>query len=418
VSNFLLDIKGYTMKAYIIIILFSITGFSQNYWEPVGLNNKSVGFITEYDGKLFASQQYGDSIFVFNESRVNWDLLSEIDSSDKLVAITSILFINSNNILATTLLEGNGIYKSTDAGLTWTKKIDSMQTHNFTQIINYRDTLFASSDIGLFQSVDSGESWTFISEDTIFIDDFVALSNNIFLAVEWADAYKSNDGGIHWNKLNIKSPHPYYKKISYSADSILYIGTNGEGVYKSTNFGETWEINIPPTYISVDAIEFNSSNHLIVGGEVSGCYLSTNEGIDWIERNVGLPSTFINAIYLDNDDFAYVGLSNDGIYKSIKPVTSIRSDLYNYPESYVLYQAFPNPFNPTTKIKYSLKDDGKVSLKIFNSLGEEVRTLVNEIRPAGNYEVEFNASNLPSGVYIYSIQAGEFVSSKKMILLK
>ena len=83
-----------------------------------------------------------------------------------------------------------------------------------------------------------------------------------------------------------------------------------------------------------------------------------------------------------------------------------------------LYDNYPNPFNPSTIIKYSLKDDGKVTLKIYNSLGEEVRTLVNEIKPAGNYEVEFNASNLPSGVYIYSIQSGEFVSSKKMILLK
>lgn len=83
-----------------------------------------------------------------------------------------------------------------------------------------------------------------------------------------------------------------------------------------------------------------------------------------------------------------------------------------------LLDNYPNPFNPSTIIKYSLKDDGKVSLKIFNSLGEEVRTLVNEIKPAGNYEVEFNASELPSGIYIYSIQAGEYISSKKMILLK
>ncbi|MCZ7609342.1 MAG: T9SS type A sorting domain-containing protein [Ignavibacterium sp.] len=83
-----------------------------------------------------------------------------------------------------------------------------------------------------------------------------------------------------------------------------------------------------------------------------------------------------------------------------------------------LYDNYPNPFNPSTIIKYSLKDDGKVSLKIFNSLGEEVRTLVNEIKPAGNYEVEFNASELPSGIYIYNIQAGEYISSKKMVLLK
>ncbi|MCO6448963.1 MAG: T9SS type A sorting domain-containing protein, partial [Ignavibacterium album] len=83
-----------------------------------------------------------------------------------------------------------------------------------------------------------------------------------------------------------------------------------------------------------------------------------------------------------------------------------------------LYDNYPNPFNPSTIIKYSLKDDGKVSLKIFNSLGEEVRTLVNEIKPSGNYEVEFNASDLSSGIYFYLMQADNFVSSKKMIVIK
>ena len=83
-----------------------------------------------------------------------------------------------------------------------------------------------------------------------------------------------------------------------------------------------------------------------------------------------------------------------------------------------LYENYPNPFNPSTIIKYSLKNDGRVTVKVFNSLGEEVRTLVDEIRPAGNYEAEFNASALPSGVYIYRMQSGDFVSSKKMLLIK
>ncbi|MCO6449139.1 MAG: T9SS type A sorting domain-containing protein, partial [Ignavibacterium album] len=78
----------------------------------------------------------------------------------------------------------------------------------------------------------------------------------------------------------------------------------------------------------------------------------------------------------------------------------------------------PNPFNPSTIIKYSLKDEGRVSLKIFNSLGEEVRTLVNEIKPAGNYNFEFNASELPSGIYFYQLQAGSFIATKKMVVIK
>ncbi len=86
--------------------------------------------------------------------------------------------------------------------------------------------------------------------------------------------------------------------------------------------------------------------------------------------------------------------------------------------SYVLEQNYPNPFNPTTVIKYSTPEVSKVMLKLFNLLGEEVATLVNEEKVAGNYTVEFNAATLPSGVYFYRIQAGDFIQIKRMLLLK
>ncbi|RJP64833.1 MAG: T9SS C-terminal target domain-containing protein [Ignavibacteriales bacterium] len=86
--------------------------------------------------------------------------------------------------------------------------------------------------------------------------------------------------------------------------------------------------------------------------------------------------------------------------------------------NYVLKQNFPNPFNPSTKIQYSIKEDGNVSLKIYNILGQEVFSLLNEYKKAGFYEINFNASKLVSGVYIYQIQSGSFISAKKMILIK
>jgi hypothetical protein len=85
---------------------------------------------------------------------------------------------------------------------------------------------------------------------------------------------------------------------------------------------------------------------------------------------------------------------------------------------YTLYQNYPNPFNPSTTIKYSIPELSKVKLTLFNLLGEEVTTLVDEERSAGNYSVEFNASNLPSGVYFYQLMAGEYTSVKKMLLIK
>ena len=93
-------------------------------------------------------------------------------------------------------------------------------------------------------------------------------------------------------------------------------------------------------------------------------------------------------------------------------------DRVNRPLQFLLSQNFPNPFNPITTIKYSITEMSKVSLTIYNLLGEKVATLVNEEKVAGNYSVEFNAASLPSGVYFYRLQAGDFISTKKMILMK
>jgi hypothetical protein len=85
---------------------------------------------------------------------------------------------------------------------------------------------------------------------------------------------------------------------------------------------------------------------------------------------------------------------------------------------YSLTQNFPNPFNPSTTIQYTIPQSGEVRLSVFNGLGEEVKTLVNETKEPGVYEVEFSANEFPSGIYFYKIQAGSFVDTKKMILLK
>ncbi|MGB5849156.1 MAG: T9SS type A sorting domain-containing protein, partial [Ignavibacteriaceae bacterium] len=90
------------------------------------------------------------------------------------------------------------------------------------------------------------------------------------------------------------------------------------------------------------------------------------------------------------------------------------------PTEFSLEQNYPNPFNPSTKIKYSVPQLSKVVIKVFDILGNEIETLINEEKPAGEYNVDFRIDNLelPSGIYFYRLQAGEFIQVKKMILLK
>ncbi|NWG27338.1 MAG: T9SS type A sorting domain-containing protein [Ignavibacteriaceae bacterium] len=88
------------------------------------------------------------------------------------------------------------------------------------------------------------------------------------------------------------------------------------------------------------------------------------------------------------------------------------------PTDYALFQNYPNPFNPKTNIQYAISSRQFVSLKVYDVLGNEIETLVNEEKPAGKYEITFDASKLTSGIYFYQLKSKSFIETKKMILLK
>ncbi|HVO74028.1 MAG TPA: T9SS type A sorting domain-containing protein [Ignavibacteriaceae bacterium] len=94
------------------------------------------------------------------------------------------------------------------------------------------------------------------------------------------------------------------------------------------------------------------------------------------------------------------------------------SQIQQNPASYYLGQNFPNPFNPSTTINYTLAEHGLVTIKVYNLIGKEMTTLVNEEKPAGNYSVKFDGSSLSSGVYFYIMKAGDFTQTRKFILMK
>ncbi|MGA2625006.1 MAG: SdrD B-like domain-containing protein [Bacteroidota bacterium] len=108
---------------------------------------------------------------------------------------------------------------------------------------------------------------------------------------------------------------------------------------------------------------------------------------------------------------------NFGNYTALDTVTSVRS-ARDVPHSFALYQNYPNPFNPTTDFEFRIANFGFVSLKVYDELGREVATLVNEVKQPGEYSVRWDASNMPSGIYFYRMTAGPFGQAKKLLLLK
>ena len=120
--------------------------------------------------------------------------------------------------------------------------------------------------------------------------------------------------------------------------------------------------------------------------------------------------------YIVNAGFKNPNKRWDSVSVSIS-VTGVNDESLN-PSSFKLFDNYPNPFNPSTVIKYSVASNSFVTLKVYNSIGRLVKTIVSETKPAGIYEVKFNSAGLTSGVYYYTLTSGNFIETKKMILMK
>jgi hypothetical protein len=151
-------------------------------------------------------------------------------------------------------------------------------------------------------------------------------------------------------------------------------------------------------------------------------YWSTDSGVTWQLRD---SMQFIYPIHINRIFFAdtlngwAVGNGGTILHTTNGGVSFVEEEEINeVPTEFLLSQNYPNPFNPSTKIKYSVPQSSNVMIKVFDILGKEIETLINEEKPIGTYEITWYAEGLPSGVYFYQLKAGDYMSVKKMILLK
>jgi hypothetical protein len=131
-----------------------------------------------------------------------------------------------------------------------------------------------------------------------------------------------------------------------------------------------------------------------------------------------LPDYPLGVFAAQNDDATVVLVGWDKIFNKINKATTDVKNQGVIPDGFKLFQNYPNPFNPTTNIQYSIASEQFVILNVYDTLGKVVKSLVSEEKPAGTYDVQFSTRDLPSGIYFYKIQAGNFIQTKKMVLMK
>jgi hypothetical protein len=200
------------------------------------------------------------------------------------------------------------------------------------------------------------------------------------------------------------------------------------GLYSSTDMGDTWELlygvtfdnqgNVIDSKIFKDILSYQ--NVLIASVAFNSIMISYDSGSTWSSFSEGLMTdwTFSGIAIKGSNIWALRDFFGNAYLRPLSNITDLEDENIISPAEFSLDQNYPNPFNPSTSIQYAIGSRQFVTLKVYDILGNEIAELVNEEKVAGKYEVNFNASALASGVYIYKIQAGSFINSKKMILLK
>jgi len=280
------------------------------------------------------------------------------------------------------------------------------------------------------QTASTSSGWTQIATTAIISGSVssIGISKNnadkIYIGTSNGKIHVTTNNGVNWTST---TGFPYVSDlwVDFNDDEICYATFGGVNpathVLKTTNGGTNWftiTSNLPN--IGVNSIVKRQAlpQMLFVGTDV-GVFQSTNEGADWVVFNTGFPNVEVYDLkYKEGPKILMAATHGRGCFTfDISTIVNI-NNINGTPDKFTLSQNYPNPFNPVTKVEFGISKLGFVSLKVYDVLGNEVKTLVNENKPAGIYEAEFDGSNLSSGVYFYRLSADEFVETKSMLLVK
>lgn len=355
-----------------------------------------------------------------------------------------------------------GLYRSTNNGINFTR-ISSTTFNSTVSALGLNDTrVFAGTSNsgvgGLYYTTDGDTTWTqtFLSS----VDNILVTSGYVYI-ISQTQVWRSSNNGVSF--IQTSAPNSWALGANASG-SMMYCGTS-QGLYASSNNGSSWALLNPLDSLIVSDIGvYNNTNiyvctksngirpgsiwistntggswsrkqlfndnrmsyyscvlqnpNILVGCD-SGVVLSRNNGASWINKSEGLNNNMrtVSKLFYANN-YVFASVSAELWRRPYLDAINVKKISEQVPVKYSLSQNFPDPFNPSTTIQYSVPTKGLVTLTVYDLLGRVITMLVNETQTPGTYMVDWNASTNPSGVYFYTLQTSNFTDTKRMVLIK
>lgn len=351
-----------------------------NNWEIQLRNNlslSSIQFINNDIGYSAGGDGSGKFLYTTNGG-INWTVTTPFGSG--INNIQDLYFVNKDTgWICSDDPFGGGVFKTTNGGINWIRQ---------TGVGNFERLFFLNKDTGwvcyngnqrqLIRTTNGGSNWNVQYNFTpVFVNDVFFMNPSTGIVTGNAN-YRTTNGGANWTQTNLGGG-----KISMGNDKVGWAGSNFNKIVKTTNGGVSWGFQNIPIF---SILSVSAKDSLRAWGGGGGGIIHTTDGGG--------------------------------------PITEIKQSSTELPSDYKLFQNYPNPFNPNTVISFELRITSFITLRVYNSIGKQVQTLVNEKKNAGEYEIKFDAKDLPGGVYFYRIEITNensnkvLSNTKKMILLK
>ncbi|MBI3123916.1 MAG: T9SS type A sorting domain-containing protein [Ignavibacteriales bacterium] len=370
--------------------------------------NKNIGWVgSSFPGGIYKTTNGGSY----------WELTTFKKSCTKLY------FSDENN----GFVFGYTAFKTSNSGVKW----DTIFPYDsyIRSVAFFEDNIwFVYGKAGIYKSTDNGNNWVWIPVEGIeqwFSIYFVDKQKGWAVTLQ-GTLIKSVDGGNTWEKQNLVKRFGR-QAVYFTDENNGWICGDGGHFSHTTNGGDTWEEQKTGLVVILYSMQFIDKKLGWAVGTGGTILKTTNGGENWIQQKSNTTNDLYTVFFLDeNTGWAAGGYGT--ILKTTNGGTTFIEEEKEIPSEFSLSQNYPNPFNPSTTINYQLSTPGFVTLKVYDVLGREVATLVDEFKQPGVYNSTFSTlrSSLTSGVYFYTLKAGDpslrsghgFIQSKKMVLLK